>query len=169
MFDEINLNAFISSAHAIDIKKQQQKQLQDSVKNIRKANESVEEYKIRMSKVLEENKAAFSNQNTDILKQRLENLDVSSIATKNRVAIENLIKEAQAIKALAQNNKQNLENIDIVSLNKTLELANAKLKSLQGNNKNTNLGSGIFADSFKRKEKSNDLLDKLLKGKNKNV
>ena len=87
MFDEINLNAFISSAHAVDIKKQQQKQLQDSVKNIRKANESVEEYKIRMAKVLEENKAAFSNQNTDVLKQRLENLDVSSIATKNRVAI----------------------------------------------------------------------------------
>ena len=63
MVDEIDLNAFLSSPYAADVKRQQQAYL--SAQNIRKATESVEEYKARMAKYKEELRQQLINENPD--------------------------------------------------------------------------------------------------------
>lgn len=163
MTDKIDLNAFISSPYSSDLKKQQLENLAESAKNIRKINESVEEYKARMAQYREELQEKTRSENTDVLQERLANLDISNIGTKNRIAIENLIREAQAIRLFAYNNNYDTNSIDFATLNKAVEAANARLRSLKNGNDNTNLGTGIFADTYKKQNKSNDdLLSKML-------
>lgn len=163
MTDKIDLNAFISSPYSSDLKKQQWENLAESAKNIRKINESVEEYKARMAQYREELQEKTRSENTDVLQERLANLDISNIGTKNRIAIENLIREAQAIRLFAYNNNYDTNSIDFATLNKAVEAANARLRSLKNGNDNTNLGTGIFADTYKKQNKSNDdLLSKML-------
>ena len=126
MVDEIDFNAFVSSPYSSDIKKQQQAYLQQSAQNIRRVTESVEEYKARMAKYKEEHQQKLIDENTDVLAQRLANLDISGIATKNRTAIENLIREAQSIKFFAYNNHYNTGVIDLSTLDKAVLAAQAR-------------------------------------------
>lgn len=163
MVDEIDLNAFVSSPFSSDLKKQQHEQLQESARNIRKVTESVEEYKARMAQFKEQHEQKLIDENTDVLAQRLANLDISGIATKNRTAIENLIREAQSIKFFAYNNRYNTGDLDLTNLNKAIDAANARLRSMKSGNQNTDIGTGIFADTYRRSKKSdNDVLNKLL-------
>ncbi len=160
MVDEIDLNAFLSSPYAADVKRQQQAYL--SAQNIRKATESVEEYKARMAKYKEELRQQLINENTDVLQQRLANLDISGIATKNRTAIENLIREAQSIKFFAYNNMYNTANIDLSTLDKALLAAQARLNNIKNGKEDNTIGTGIFADTYRLSSKEDNGISKLL-------
>lgn len=164
MVDEIDLNAFISSPFSSDIKKQQKAFL--SARNIRKATESVEEYQARMAKFKEEHRQKLIDENTDVLAQRLANLDISNIATKNRTAIENLIREAQSIKFFAYNNNYDMSNIDLSTLDKAMLAAQARLNNIKNGKEDSSIGTGIFADTYRPSErKENNILNKLLDNK----
>lgn len=161
MVDEIDLNSFVSSPFSSDIRKQQQAYL--SAKNIRKATETVEEYKARMAKFKEEHQQKLIDENTDALAQRLANLDISGIGTKNRTAIENLIREAQSIKFFAYNNQYNNGNIDFTNLDKAVLAAQARLNNIKNGRESKDIGTGIFADSYRPSKKDdNNVLNKLL-------
>ncbi len=167
MVDEIDLNAFVSSPYASDIKKQQQAYM--SAKNIRKVTESVEEYKARMAQFKEEHEQKLIDENTDVLQKRLENLDISNIGTKNRLAIESLIREAMSIKYFANNNMYNTKNIDLSTLDKALLAAQARLNSIKNGKEDSSIGTGIYADTYRASSKnSDDILSKLLNNGKKN-
>ena len=167
MVDEIDLNAFVSSPYASDLREQQKAYL--SAKNIRKATETVEEYQARMAKFKEEHEQKLINENTDVLAQRLANLDISNIGTRNRTAIENLIKDIQSIKFFAYNNRYNNANIDLSTLDKALLAAQARLNSIKNGKEDNTIGTGIFADTYRLSSKNNDdLLGKMLNNSSKN-
>lgn len=166
MVDEID--AYLSSPYSSDLRRSQGASMIDSAKNIRNVKESVEEYKARMAKFREENQQKIISENTDVLQERLANLDISNIGTKNRIAIEALIREAQSIKNFAYNNMYNTSNIDFTTLNKAVDAANARLRSLKNGNNNTDLGTSIYADTYKSSsDKKTDILQKLLNNKKK--
>ena len=166
MVDEID--SYLSSPYSSDLRKSQRVSMLESAKNIRNVKESVEEYKARMAKFREENQQKIISENTDVLQERLANLDISNIATKNRIAIEALIREAQSIKNFAYNNMYNTSSIDFTTLNKAVEAANARLRSLKNGNKNTDLGTGIYSDTYRTSvDKNSDILQKLLNNKKK--
>ena len=166
MVDEID--AYLSSPYSSDLRRTQRVSMSDCAKNMRNAKESIEEYNARMAKFREENQQKIIAENTDVLQERLANLDISNIATKNRMAIEALIREAQSIKNFAYNNMYNTSSIDFTTLNKAVEVANARLKSLKNGNQNTDLGTGIYADTYRSsKDKNSDILQKLLNNKKK--
>ncbi len=168
MVDEIDFNAFVSSPYSSDIKKQQQAYLQQSAQNIRRVTESVEEYKARMAKYKEEHQQKLIDENTDVLAQRLANLDISGIATKNRTAIENLIREAQSIKFFAYNNHYNTGVIDLSTLDKAVLAAQARLENIKNGKEDSTIGTGIYADTYRTSsKKNNDILSKLLDTKKK--
>lgn len=166
MVDEIDLNAFVSSPYASDIKKQQQAYM--SAKNIRKINESVEEYKARMAQFREQQEQKLIAENTDILQKRLENLDISNIATKNRLAIESLIREAQSIKYFAYNNMYKTKDIDLSTLDKAILAAQARLNNIKTGKEDSSIGTGIYADTYRTATKASDsILNKLLNNNSK--
>ena len=167
MVDEIDLNAFVSSPYASDIKKQQQAYL--SAQNIRRVNESIEEYKARMAQFRTEHEQKLVKENTDILQKRLENLDISNIATKNRLAIENMIKEAMSIKYFAYNNMYNTKDIDLSTLDKAILAAQARLNNIKNGREDSSIGTGIYADTYRTSAKAgDDILSKLLNNGKKN-
>ena len=165
MSDEIDLNAYLSSPYSKDLRKQQI--MQRAAEQNRRLNESIEAYQVRMAKFREENQQRLIDENTDILKERLANLDISNIGTKNRQAIEYLISQAQAIRQFAYNNAYNIDSIDFTTLNKAVEVANARLRSLKNGNGNSDLGTSIYADTYKAAQKQKEtVLDKIFnKGK----
>lgn len=166
MSDELDLNAYLSSPYSSDMRKQQM--LQHSFAQNRRLNESIEEYQARMAKFREENQQKLIDENTDVLQQRLANLDISNIGTKNRLAIEYLISQAQAIRQFAYNNAYNAEKIDFTTLNKAVEAASARLRSLKNGNNNTDIGTSIYADTYKAAQKQKEtVLDKIFKTDNK--
>lgn len=165
MVDEIDLNSFVSSPFSSDISKQQKAFL--SAKNIRKVSESVDEYNARMAKYKEEHRQKLLEENTDVLQQRLANLDISAIGTKNRTAIENLIREAQSIKFFAYNNNYDMSNIDFTTLDKAVIAAQMRLQNMKNGN-DSNSGTSIYADSYKKSSsKENNVLDKIFNTNNK--
>ena len=160
MVDEIDLNAYLSSPYSKDMRKQQI--MQKAAEQNRRINESIEEYQARMAKFREENQQCLIDENTDVLKERLANLDISNIGTKNRLAIEYLISQAQSIRQFAYNNMYNIDSVDFTTLNKAVEAANARLRSLKNGNDNTDLGTGIYADTYKAAQKQKEtVLDKI--------
>ena len=160
MVDEIDLNAFVSSPYASDIKKQQQAYM--SAKNIRKVTESPEEYRIRMAQQEMQHQEELKHENTDVIKQRLANLDVSNIATKNRAAIEAMIREAESIKFFALYNNYDMNSVDFRNLDKAVKAAQLRLQGLKKGEKSTDVGTGIFADTYTKPSENDDLLGKLL-------
>ena len=94
MSDDMNIDAYITSPFASDIKKQREAAF-ESAKNIRKVTETPEEYRIRMAQQEMAHQEQLRHENTDVLQQRLANIDIANIATKNRAAIENMIREAE--------------------------------------------------------------------------
>ena len=166
MSDEIEKATFASSSFGSDLRKQQEQKAFLSAQNIRKVSESVDEYNARMAKYREELNKKVIDENTDILRERLSNLDVSSIATKNRIAIEQLIAEAQSIKFFAYNNRYNASAIDLTMLEKTILSAQARLYNLKNTKSSRELGTGIFADTYRKCSDDDDILSKLLKNKN---
>ena len=166
MVDEIDLNAYLSSPYSSDIRKQNL--LNQSAKMSRMITESVEEYNARMAKYREENRQKLINENTDVLLERLANLDISSIGTKNRAAIEYLINQAQSIRMFAYNNMYDTNSIDFTTLNKAVEAANARLKSLKNGNDKTDIGTSIYADTYiAAQQQKENLLDKVFKSNKK--
>ena len=162
MPDEIDLNSYLSSPYSSDLRKKQM--MQHSFDQNRRLNESIEEYQARMAKYREEHQQKLIDENTDVLQQRLANLDISNIGTKNRLAIEYLISQAQSIRQFAYNNLYNAEKIDFTTLNKAVEAANARLKSLKNGNDNTDIGTSIYADTYKAAQKEKEtVLDKIFK------
>ena len=160
MVDEIDINAYLSSPYSSDVRKQQI--MQKAAEHNRRINESIEEYQARMAKFREENQQRLIEENTDILQERLANLDISNIGTKNRLAIEYLISQAQSIRQFAYNNMYNIDAIDFTTLNKAVDAANARLRSLKKGNNNTDLGTSIYADTYKTAQKEKEtVLDKI--------
>ena len=160
MVDEIDINAYLSSPYSSDVRKQQI--MQKAAEHNRRINESIEEYQARMAKFREENQQRLIEENTDILQERLANLDISNIGTKNRLAIEYLINQAQSIRQFAYNNMYNIDAIDFTTLNKAVDAANARLRSLKKGNNNTDLGTSIYADTYKTAQKEKEtVLDKI--------
>lgn len=162
MVDEIDLNSFLTSPFSADIDKQQKAFL--SAKNIRKVTESVDEYNARMSAFKEAQHQKLLQENTDVMQQRLENLNITNISGKNRAAIESLINEAQSLKFFAHNNNYNTSDIDFTNLDKALAAAQFRLKNIQ-EKKEKSFGTGIFSDSFQTKKPEDNLLQKLLNKK----
>lgn len=154
MSEEIDLNSYLTSPFSKDIQQQQKAFL--SAQNIRKATETVEEYKARMAKYKEEHEQKLIQENTDVLQRRLANLDIANISNQNRSAIENLIKEAQSIKFFAYNNRYNTGAIDFSNLDKAIIIAQARLKSINEGNEKP-LRTGIFADNYQFSTSENKL------------
>lgn len=162
--DKIDLNSYITSPFASDLKKQRDAAL-DSAKSIRKVTETPEEYRIRIAKQNEEHQQELMSENTDVLQQRLANLDISNISTKNRIAIENMIREAQSIKFFAYNNHYNTNSVDFDNLNKAISAGQLRLKSLEKGSDKRDIGTGIYPDTYRKSSSSNDdLLNKLTGG-----
>ena len=144
MSDEMNIDAYITSPFSKDLQKQRDAAL-ESARNIRKVTETPEEYRIRMAQQEEAHRQQLRSENTDVLQQRLANLDISNIATKNRAAIESMIAEAESIKFYALYN-----NYDM---------------SLKKGEDKRDIGTGIYADTYRTaKQESDNLLNKLLGG-----
>ena len=97
MSDEMNIDAYITSPYSSDLKKQRDAAF-ESARNIRKVTETPEEYRIRMAQQEMKHQEELKAENTDVLHQRLANLDIANIGTKNRAAIEAMIREAESIK-----------------------------------------------------------------------
>ena len=160
MQDKMNIEAFVTSPFSSDLKKQQEAAF-DSAKNIRKVTETPEEYRIRLAQQEQQHKQQLQNENTDVLKQRLSNLDISNIATKNRAAIEAMISEAESIKYYALYNNYDMAAVDFVNLDKAVKVAQMRLQQLKKNEKK-DLGTGIFSDTYRKFHNNKDnLLDKL--------
>lgn len=164
MTEEIDLNAYITSPYASDLKKQRDAAF-ESAKNIRKVTESPEEYKIRMTQQNEIQKLGLRKNNEDVLKQRLANLDITNIATKNRIAIENMIKEAEAIKFFAMYNQYNISKNDLTKIDNAIKNAQLQLVLLKKEEelKKHTPHKNIFFDTYTKENNSNDnVLNKLL-------
>ena len=162
MSDEMNIDAYISSPFSKDLQKQRDAAL-DSARNIRKVTETPEEYRIRMAQQEEKHRQQLKNENTDVLRQRLANFDISNIGTKNRQAIESMIAEAESIKFFALYNNYNMSEIDFTTLDKAIKAAQLRLQSLKKGEDRKDTGTGIYADTYRNsKQQGNDLLSKLL-------
>ena len=166
MSDEMNIDAYITSPFSKDLQKQRDAAL-DSARNIRKVTETHEEYRIRMAQQEQENFQRLKNENTDVLRQRLANLDISNIATKNRAAIEAMIAEAQSIKFFALYNHYNMPDIDFTTLDKAIKAAQLRLQGLKKGEASTDIGTGIYSDTYRKASNNgDDLLNKLLGSSN---
>lgn len=162
MPDEMNIDAYITSPFSKDLQKQRDAAW-DSARNIRKVTETPEEYRIRMAQQEEQHKQQLKNENTDVLHQRLANLDVSNIGTKNRAAIEAMIAEAESIKYYALYNNYDMSSVDFTNLDKAVKAAQLRLQSLKKGEDKKDVGTGIYADTYRRAQKEKDnLLNKLL-------
>ena len=162
MSDEMNIDAYITSPFSKDMQKQRDAAL-ESARNIRKVTETPEEYRIRMAQQEQENFQRLKNENTDVLRQRLANLDISNIATKNRSAIEAMIAEAQSIKFFALYNHYNMSDIDFTTLDKVIKAGQLRLQGLKNGEDKTDIGTGIYADTYRKAaDNGDDLLNKLL-------
>ena len=159
--DKMNVEAYITSPYSSDLKKQRDAAF-ESAKNIRKVTETPEEYRIRMAQQEMQHQEALKHENTDVIKQRLANLDVSNIATKNRAAIEAMIREAESIKFFALYNNYDMNSVDFRNLDKAVKAAHLRLQGLKKGEKSTDVGTGIFADTYTKSSKGDDLLGKLL-------
>ncbi len=165
MSDDMNIDAYITSPFASDIKKQRDAAF-ESARNIRKVTETPEEYRLRLAQEEIERQERLRAENTDVLQQRLANLDITNIATKNRAAIENMIQQAESIKYFALYNNYDMNAIDFRNLDKAVKAAQIRLKNLK-NGKNEDIGTGIFTDNYKPSSKSDSMLDKLTGGTSK--
>lgn len=164
MSDEMNIDAYITSPFSKDLQKQRDAAL-ESARNIRKVTETPEEYRIRMAQQEEAHRQQLRSENTDVLQQRLANLDISNIATKNRAAIESMIAEAESIKFYALYNNYDMSKIDFTTLDKAVKAAQLRLQSLKKGEDKRDIGTGIYADTYRTaKQESDNLLDKLLGG-----
>lgn len=163
MPDEIDLNAYITSPYSSDLQKQRDRAF-DSAKNIRKVTETPEEYRIRMAQQEMAHKEQLRNENTDVLMQRLANIDISNIGTKNRSAIENMIQEAESIKYYALYNNYDMSAIDFRNLDKAVKAAQMRLQSIKKGDEKRDIGTGIFPDTYRKSKTDNSILDKLLGG-----
>lgn len=163
MPDDMNIDAYITSPYASDLKKQRDAAF-DSARNIRKVTETPEEYRIRMAQQEMAHKEQLKNENTDVLQQRLANIDIANIATKNRAAIENMIREAESIKYFALYNNYDMSAIDFRNLDKAVKAAQLRLQSLKKGEDKRDIGTGIFADTYRKSSKNDSILDKLLGG-----
>jgi len=163
MPDDMNIDAYITSPYSSDLKKQRDAAF-DSARNIRKVTETPEEYRIRMAEQEMAHKEQLKNENTDVLQQRLANIDIANIATKNRAAIENMIREAESIKYFALYNNYDMSAIDFRNLDKALKAAQLRLQSLKKGEDKRDIGTGIFADTYRKSTKNDSILDKLLGG-----
>lgn len=162
MQDDLNVEAYISSPYASDLKKQRDAAF-DSARNIRKITETPEEYRIRMAQQEQIHQNELRNENTDVLQKRLANLDISNIATKNRVAIEQMIRDAEAIKFFALYNNYDMSSVDFTTLDKAIKAAQLRLQSLKKGDTKDNFGYNIYADTYTKAQTEKDnLLDKLL-------
>ena len=160
MPDEIDLNAYITSPYSSDLQKQRDRAF-ESAKNIRKVTETPEEYRVRMAQQEMAHLEQLKKENTDVLQQRLANLDIANIATKNRAAIENLIREAESIKYFALYNNYNMNSVDFTNLDKAVKAAQLRLQSLKKGEDRKDIGTGIFADTYRKSSDNEDLLSKL--------
>lgn len=163
MPDDMNIDAYITSPYSSDLKKQRDAAF-DSARNIRKVTETPEEYRIRMAQQEMAHKEQLKNENTDVLQQRLANIDIANIATKNRAAIENMIREAESIKYYALYNNYDMSAIDFRNLDKAVKAAQLRLQSLKKGEDKKDIGTGIFADTYRKSTKNDSILDKLLGG-----
>jgi hypothetical protein len=163
MPDDMNIDAYITSLYSSDLKKQRDAAF-DSARNIRKVTETPEEYRIRMAQQEMAHKEQLKNENTDVLQQRLANIDIANIATKNRAAIENMIREAESIKYFALYNNYDMSAIDFRNLDKAVKAAQLRLQSLKKGEDKRDIGTGIFADTYRKSTKNDSILDKLLGG-----
>lgn len=160
MPDDMNIDAYITSPYSSDLKKQRDAAF-DSARNIRKVTETPEEYRIRMAQQEMAHKEQLKNENTDVLQQRLANIDIANIATKNRAAIENMIREAESIKYFALYNNYDMSAIDFRNLDKAVKAAQLRLQSLKKGEDKRDIGTGIFADTYRKSTKNDSILDKL--------
>ena len=160
MSDEIDLNAYITSPYSSDLQKQRDRAF-ESAKNIRKITETPEEYRVRMAQQEMAHMEQLKRENTDVLQQRLANLDITNIATKNRAAIENLIRDAESIKYFALYNNYNMNAIDFTNLDKAVKAAQIRLQSLKKGEDKRDIGTGIFADTYRKSADNEDFLSKL--------
>ena len=166
MSDEMNIDAYITSPFSKDLQKQRDAAL-ESARNIRKVTETPEEYRIRMAQQEEAHRQQLRSENTDVLQQRLANLDISNIATKNRAAIESMIAEAESIKFYALYNNYDMSKIDFTTLDKAIKAAQLRLQGLKKGETSTDVGTGIYADTYRTSNKDgDDLLGKLLGSSN---
>lgn len=163
MPDDMNIDAYITSPYSSDLKKQRDAAF-DSARNIRKVTETPEEYRIRMAQQEMVHKEQLKSENTDVLQQRLANIDIANIATKNRAAIENMIREAESIKYFALYNNYDMSAIDFRNLDKAVKAAQLRLQSLKKGEDKRDIGTGIFADTYRKSTKNDSILDKLLGG-----
>lgn len=162
MPDEMNIDAYITSPFSKDMQKQRDAAF-NSAKNIRKVTETPEEYRIRMAQQDEQHKQQLKSENTDVLHQRLANLDVSNIGTKNRAAIESMIAEAESIKYYALYNNYDMSSVDFTNLDKAVKAAQLRLQSMKKGDDKKDAGTGIYADTYRRAQDEKDsLLNKLL-------
>lgn len=152
MPDDMNIDAYITSPYSSDLKKQRDAAF-DSARNIRKVTETPEEYRIRMAQQEMAHKEQLKNENTDVLQQRLANIDIANIATKNRAAIENMIREAESIKYFALYNNYDMSAIDFRNLDKAVKAAQLRLQSLKKGEDKRDIGTGIFADTYRKSTK----------------
>ena len=168
MSEDINLDAYITSPFATDLKKQRNAAL-DSARNIRKVTETPEEYRIRIAQQEQQHLEELKNENTDVLHKRLANLDISNIGTKNRIAIEHMIREAEAIRFFALYNHYNMSEVDFTTLDNAVKAAKLRLQSLKKGENKTHFGNDIWADTYvKAKQEKDDVLTKLLNKTSKN-
>ena len=163
MPEDMNIDAYITSPYSSDLKEQRDAAF-DSARNIRKVTETPEEYRIRMAQQEMAHKEQLKNENTDVLQQRLANIDIANIATKNRAAIENMIREAESIKYFALYNNYDMSAIDFRNLDKAVKAAQLRLQSLKKGEDKRDIGTGIFADTYRKSTKNDSILDKLLGG-----
>ncbi len=162
MSDEMNVDAYITSPFSKDLQKQRDAAW-DSARNIRKVTETPEEYRIRLAQQEEAHRQQLKNENTDVLQQRLANLDISNIGTKNRAAIEAMIAEAESIKYYALYNNYDMSAVNFTTLNRAIKPAQLRLQCLKRGDDKRDIGTGIFADTYRpSKKEGDDLLSKLL-------
>lgn len=163
MSEEIDLNAYITSPYSSDLKKQRDAAF-ESARNIRKVTETPEEYRIRMAQQEMAHYEELRHENTDVLQQRLANIDISNIGTKNRAAIENMIREAESIKFFALYNHYDMNAIDFRNLDKAVKAAQIRLQSLKKGEDKRDIGTGIFADTYRKSSDNDSVLGKLTEG-----
>lgn len=161
MSDEMNIDAYITSPYSSDLKKQRDAAF-ESARNIRKVTETPEEYRIRMAQQEMKHQEELKAENTDVLRQRLANLDVANIGTKNRAAVEAMIREAESIKYFALYNNYDMNSVDFRNLDKAVKAAQLRLQSLKKGEDKRDIGTGIFPDTYTKSSKEYDLLSKLL-------
>jgi len=162
MSEELNLDAYITSPFSSDLKKQRDAAF-ESVKNIRKVTETPEEFRIRMAQQEQQHLEELKSENTDVLYKRLANIDISNIGTKNRIAIEQMIREAEAIRFFALYNHYDMSAIDFTTLDNAVKAAKLRLQSLKKGENKTHFGSDIYADTYvKAEQKKDDVLTKFL-------